>query len=133
MIQIDQENLISGDSYYIASYGPYGLIAKMRGIYCEEESPLLRFNDVIQYKNGEKINIGWFHAPTVLSSDGKPNYYWKYFIPSNLELIEKVKQYDTEVMLSKMLLIRQAYNKWFGDPSTIMGMIHHRFGLNRKM
>jgi len=133
MIQIDQENLISGDSYYIASYGPYGLIAKMLGVYCAEGPNLLRFNDVIQYKNGEKINIGWFHAPTVLSSDGKPNYYWKYFIPSNLELIEKVKQYDTEVMLSKMLLIRQAYNKWFGDPSTIMGMIHHRFGLNRKM
>ena len=131
MIEIDQENLIRGDSYYIASYGPYGLIAKMRGIYCEEESPLVRFNDVIQYKNGEKINIGWFHAPTVLSSDGKLNYYWKYFIPSNPELIEKVKQYDTEEMLSKMLLIRQAYNKRLGDPSTIMGMIHHRFGLDR--
>ena len=131
MIEIDQENLISGESYYIASYGPYGLIAKMRGIYFEEESPLVRFNDVIQYKNGEKINIGWFHAPTILSSDGKPNYYWKYFIPSNPELIEKVKQYDTEVMLSKMLLIRQAYNKRVGDPSTIMGMIHHRFGLDR--
>ena len=133
MIEIDQENLIRGDSYYIASYGPYGLIAKMRGIYCEEESPLVRFNDVIQYKNGEKINIGWFHAPTILSSDGKPNYYWKYFIPSDNELVKKVEQYDTEEMLSKMLLIRREYSKRFGDPSTIMGMIHHRFGLNRKM
>lgn len=131
MIEIDQENLISGESYYIASYGPYGLIAKMRGIYCEEESPLVRFNDVIQYKNGEKINIGWFHAPTILSSNGKTNYYWKYFIPSDNELVKKVEQYDTEVMLSKMLLIRQAYNNRLGDPSTIMGMIHHRFGLDR--
>ena len=131
MIQINAENLTDGDAYYIASYGPYGLIAKMRGIYFEEESPLVRFNDVIQYKNGEKINIGWFHAPTILSSDGKPNYYWKYFIPSDNELVKKVEQYDTEVMLSKMLLIRREYSKRIGDPSTIMGMIHHRFGLDR--
>jgi len=133
MIQIDQENLISGESYYIASYGPNGIIAKMLGIYCAEGPNLMRFNDVIQYKNGEKINIGWFHAPTILSSDGKTNYYWKYFIPSNPELIKKVKTVDIEVILTKMLLIRQAYNKRIGDPSTIMGMIHRRFGLDRKM
>ena len=132
MIQIESGNLIEGESYYIASYGPDGLIAKMKGVHSTQDSPsLMRFNNVIQYKNCDQLTVGWFHAPTILSSNGRSNYYWKYFIPSNPELIEKVKQLDTKVMLSKMLLIRREYSKRIGDPSTIMGMIHHRFGLDR--
>ena len=132
MIQIESGNLIEGESYYIASYGPDGLIAKMKGVYSTQDSPsLMRFNNVIQYKNCDQLTVGWFRAPTILSSNGRSNYYWKYFIPSDHELVKKVKQLDTKVLLTKMLLIRRAYSKRIGCQSTIMGMIHHRFGLDR--
>jgi hypothetical protein len=129
MIPIESDNLISNNTYYIESHGPTGLIAKLRGVFSNDGNHLHRFDNVTQYKDGNQINIGWFHAPTVLSSDGNPNYYWKYFIPCDTHIKKKVKKMDTEILLNKMLLLRQAYSRRIGDPSTIMGMTHMRFGL----
>ena len=43
----------------------------MKGVYSTQDSPsLMRFNNVIQYKNCDQLTVGWFHAPTILSSNG---------------------------------------------------------------
>ena len=39
MIQINAENLTDGDAYYIASYGPNGLIEKCE-VYIARKNPL---------------------------------------------------------------------------------------------
>ena len=127
MIPIESAKLINNNTYYIESHGPDGLIAKMRGVFTQDGNNLQRFDDVIQYKDGTQINIGWFHAPTILSTNGKTNYYWKYFIPSDTSIKAAIKKMDTEILLLKMLLIRQQYSRRIGDPSTIIGMIQMRF------
>ena len=131
MIQVQETDLIEGEIYYIGSYGPDGLIKKMKGVYgIQYDLPsLLRFDNVIQYKHGEQRMIDWFLVPAILSSNEKSNYYWKYFIPSNMELKSKVTRMDTDILLTKMLLLRKEYSKRIGCSSTIRGMIHHRFGL----
>lgn len=129
MISVQQPELIDGEIYYIESHGPDGLIAKMKGVYSIQSPPLHRFDNVIQYKHGEQRMIGWFDVPRILSSTEKSNYYWKYFIPSNMELKSKVTRMDTDILLTKMLLLRKEYSKRIGCSSTIRGMIHHRFGL----
>lgn len=127
MIPIESTKLINNNTYYIESHGPNGLIAKMRGVFTRDGNNLLRFDDVIQYKDGTQINIDWFHAPTILSTNGKTNYYWKYFIPSDTNIKATIKKMDTKILLLKMLLIRQQYSRRIGDPSTIIGMIQMRF------
>lgn len=127
MIPIESAKLINNNTYYIESHGPDGLIAKMRGVFTQDGNNLQRFDDVIQYKDGTQINIGWFHAPTILSTNGKTNYYWKYFIPSDTSIKAAIKKMDTKILLLKMLLIRQQYSRRIGDPSTIIGMIQMRF------
>lgn len=129
MIPIESDQLISNNTYYIESHGPNGLIAKMRGVFTKDGEFLHRFNNVIQYKDGNKINVDWFHTPNVLSSNEPPNYYWKYFIPNDTNIKKKVKKMDIQILLTKMLLLRQAYSQKIGDPSTIIGMTHRRFGL----
>jgi hypothetical protein len=42
-----------------------------------------------------------------------------------------VKQYDTKILLTKMLLIRRQYSKRIGDSSTIRGLIHGRYGIKK--
>ena len=128
MIPIGYDKLIYNSTYYIESHGPKGLIAKMRGVFTRDGNNLLRFDDVVQYKDGRQINIDWFYAPIILPSE-TPNYYWKYFIPVGTNIKKKVKKMDIQMLLTKMLLLRQAYSRRIGDPSTIIGMTHRRFGL----
>jgi len=129
MIPIEGDQLINNNIYYIESHGPTGLIAKMRGVFTRDGNNLLRFDDVIQYKDGKQINIDWFHAPTILSVNEKSNYYWKYFIPNDTNIKKKVKKMDIQILLTKMLLLRKVYSQKIGDPSTIIGMTQMRFGL----
>lgn len=128
MIPIEGDQLINNNTYYIESHGPTGLIAKMRGVFTRDSNNLLRFDDVIQYKDGKQINIDWFHAPIILSVNEKSNYYWKYFIPNDTNIKKRVKKMDIQILLTEMLLLRQAYSRRIGDPSTIIGMTHRRFG-----
>ena len=136
MIEIQQSDLIEGETYYIGAYGPNGLIRKHRGVYNNTDLPfLLRFDDVIKYENGKSMPDSgmWFHTPStsydsLISSSQLPKYYWKYFKPCCRKLKQKVKYDDTVIMLTKMILLRQEYCKLYGDASTIQGMIQHRFG-----
>ena len=73
------------------------------------------------------------HSRLSKPENDKSLYYWKYFIPADKVLKQKVQKYDTKVLLTKMLLIRQQYSSRIGDNSTIRGLIHSRYGLkNRK-
>ena len=138
MIQIPQSTLIHGSEYYIESYGPNGLIDKYKGTYSElvDGYYLSRFTNVTKYVNGDEISESWFHTPidriNPTTENDKSLYYWKYFIPADKVIKQKVKKYDTKVLLTKMLLIRQQYSLRIGDSSTIRGLIHGRYGLSKR-
>ena len=139
MLPIEQDKLIDGLEYYVESHGPIGLINKYKGTCCRylDGCILLRFNNVIKYIDGCHIPDSWFHVPkdTVNQTTGNNNvsYYWKYFIPADKVVKHKVEQYDTKILLTKMLLIRKEYSKRIGCSSTIRGLIHYRYGLKNRI
>jgi hypothetical protein len=136
MTPIKQDELIDGLEYYVESHGPNGLIAKYKGTYGGADGNiLLRFNNVINCADGDQIPDSWFHVPkdTVnqTTENNNVSYYWKYFIPADKVVKQKVKLYDTKILLTKMLLIRGQYSKRIGDSSTIRGLIHGRYGIKK--
>ena len=143
MIPIQENDLINGSTYYIESHGPAGLISKMRGTFLEwsgstpiiqyNNTILRQFNNAVHYINGDSVSLrNNLHTPSTSPEDPPYAYFWKYFIPANEILNQKVKRFDTNVILTKMLLIRQLYAKRIGDSSTIMGLIHGRYGLSKR-
>ena len=65
------------------------------------------------------------------TENNNASYYWKYFIPADKVVKQKVKDYDTKILLTKMLLIRAQYSKRIGDSSTIRGLIQGRYGIKK--
>ena len=137
MIPIEQHELINGLEYYIESHGPNGLIAKYKGT-CRglmNESILLSFVNVTKYVISNQIPDIWFHVPYInvnhTTESNNSSYYWKYFIPADKVVKQKLKLYDTKIVLTKMLLIRGQYSKRIGDSSTIRGLIHGRYGIKK--
>ena len=134
MIPIEQHELTDGLEYYIESHGPNGLIAKYKGTCrgLRDGYILLSFINVTKYVSGNQIPDSWFHVPNIsVHQTNNDPYYWKYFIPADKVVKQKVKLYDTKIVLTKMLLIRGQYSKRIGDNSTIRGLIHGRYGIKK--
>ena len=137
MIPIKHDELTDGLEYYIESHGPNGLINKYKGT-CggyADGNILLTFNNVIKYADGDEKLDSWFHVPNdrvnQTTENNNASYYWKYFIPADKVVKQKVKLYDTKIVLTKMLLIRGQYSKRIGDSSTIRGLIQGRYGIKK--
>jgi len=134
MIPIEQHELTDGLEYYIESHGPNGLIAKYKGTYrgLSDGYILLSFINVTKYVSGNQIPDSWFHVPNIsVRQTNNVSCYWKYFIPADKVVKQKLKLYDTKIVLTKMLLIRGQYSKRIGDSSTIRGLIHGRYGIKK--
>ena len=134
MIPIEHHELTDGLEYYIESHGPNGLIDKYKGTcggYVDGYI-LLSFINVTKYVSGNRIPDSWFYVPNIsVHQTNNASYYWKYFIPADKVVKQKLKLYDTKIVLTKMLLIRGQYSKRIGDSSTIRGLIHGRYGIKK--
>jgi hypothetical protein len=81
-MEVKSEELIDRKIYYIESYGPNGIIRKMKGIFRNDVKPLLRFDDVTYEPNKNNIKFGIIHYPE-RTAENKKKYYFKYFTHLN--------------------------------------------------
>jgi len=130
MIPILTNDIQDGQTYYIEYYGPNGLISKRRGTANHDGSYLIRWTNILTY-TGTKLPItwDWFHTSRTQHNDVNTAYYWKYYLPTEYNIKQKVHRADTKIILLKMLLLRQFYSTRIGDSSTIQGFAQLRFGL----
>ena len=125
MQPINQESLKDGHEYLIEYYGPEGLLRKMRGTLHDDGSFLYRFNNVVEYRNGDEKPVIWFNTNRIRSRTDI--YYWLFYIPVNRSLKRKLDLYDAKIEITKTVLLQKTYRSLTGDPSTVKGLIHGHY------
>lgn len=126
MIEVKRSELIDGEIYLIEEFNPDGTSKRMRGKCSTFSKYLYRFDDVIRYQKGKIISYSWFHTPRMTQHTNKHHHHWKYYVPVDKNLKNRIEKSDIVVVLLKMLLHRQMYSNYIGDTSTIQGLIQNK-------